>query len=514
MSHSCDLAIIGAGPGGLAAALAGAEAGLRVVLVDDGALPGGNDAAVGRHAVRALIRELDRAAQVVSSSNLPPGTSGDEVEEPSPASGDFLMLHGDDLERRLAVAGVQRLRGRGRLLGPGRVGLRDRAGDDAVIEAARIVLATGSRPAEPFGLRADGDCILTSDQLLTREIWPRRLLVAGAGCVGVELAQLARRLGCQVTLLEKDERILPALEGECARAVDAACRRMGIVVKAAHRVSAVKSVGGAAHCRVLDIAGREERLVTADAVLLALGRQPATGDLGLESIGAVMDHGGRVAVDGTMQTSTPGIYAVGDLAPTPQLRHLAAREGLIAALHAAGRRVQSVRHDTIPRALDTWPQVASVGLTASQARSRGHLVAEGRSAPEAPAGVPADLPAGVPEVAPSAAPSAAPAASPSAGVAEAGAFGSMVRVVLDAESERLVGVHARGDGAERLACACATLLEGSLSDPELALAGAGPLSGAARAALAQARQSAPSVRTHTAAELERRPQRRLTEEAG
>jgi dihydrolipoamide dehydrogenase len=232
-------------------------------------------------------------------------------------------------------------------------------------------------------------------------------------------------------------------------------------------------------CRVLDIAARTERPIHADALLLALGRRPATADLGLDTVGVVTDRSGRVQVDGFMETVSAGLYAVGDLAPTPQLRHLAAREGRIAALHAAGRGTRPVRHDAVLRALDTTPQIATVGLTASEARARGHLVAEGRQTSDARTGAEAQL----------------------------------VKVVLDAENERLLGLHAVGANAERLGTICTELLQRGAADAAAALPSADPLDALAHDALTEARRVSPAVRAHVAAELKRRPLRRLAEEA-
>jgi dihydrolipoamide dehydrogenase len=470
MSAQPDLAVVGGGPGGIAAAVAGVEAGLDVVLVDAGGTPGGTPVHAGRHAVRDL-------ASALASQPGPPSEA--RLTELLQAA---RMRRAEDLADRLARLGVVRHEGHARLAGAGRLVVTGVAGETHTVEAGAIVLATGSRPDVPFGLRSDGERILTSDEMLVRTPWPRRLVVAGAGCVGVELAQIARRFGCHVTIVEMEERILPALDAECAAAVARDCRDRGIVLRTSHRLVGAQPDGATVRCRLIDITAREERIIGADGLLLALGRRPATVDLGLDTVEVVTDRRGRIQVDGAMATATPGIYAVGDLVPTPQLRHLAAREGRIAALHAAGRTIAPVRHLAVPRALDTSPPVATIGLTVAEARSRGHLVAEGRRRL----------------------------------AATAVAGGALVKVVVDAESERLLGVHAAGAGAERLASACAARIGTRVADPATAtaVAGAGFLAGPAGAALTEAREMAPSVRAHVQADLKRRPLRRLADEAG
>jgi dihydrolipoamide dehydrogenase len=266
--------------------------------------------------------------------------------------------------------------------------------------------------------------------------------------------------------------LLPDLEPECAGAVQRQCRQAGVHVRTAHRFTGADVREGAVFCRILDIAAREERTIAADGLLLALGRRPAVRDLGLESVEVVTDRRGRIQVDGTMATATPGLYAVGDLVPTPQLRHLAAREGRIAALHAAGRPVAPVRHRQVPQALDTWPPLATVGATATEARGSGHLVAEGRQA----AVVHGD----------------------------AGGEG-FVKVVVDAENERLLGVQVAGVGAEQLISACVPALDVRVDEARQYLSAGGPLDASLRVALDRAREVAPAVRAHVATELERRP---------
>jgi len=468
MASKHDLAVVGGGPGGLAAVLAGVEAGLDVVLVDSGVGPGGAHVQAGRHAVRALASELDTQGRQPTTETMAASLQRSRERR------------ADELTARLEKLGVARLVGRARLAGAGRLEVTDAAGEASIVKARAVVLATGSRPDIPLGLRCDGERILTSDDMLTRAPWPRRLVVAGAGCIGIELAQIARRLGCHVTVIEMRERILPALEAECAAAVAHDCREQGIVIRTAHRLAGADGLGDVVRCRLIDIAAREERVIGADGLLLALGRRPATGELGLETVEVVTDRRGRIQVDGCMETSTPGLYAVGDLVPTPQLCHLAAREGRIAALHAAGRPIAPVRHDAVLRALDTSPPLASVGLTGAEARSRGHLVAEGRRKI---------------------------AATPDRA-------GALVKIILDAENEQLLGVHAVGVGSESLTSACAAHIGARVDDPALALAGAGALAGPTGEALGSARDAAPAVRAHVEAELRRRPLNRLADEAG
>jgi len=365
-----DIVIIGAGPGGYVAAIRGAQLGMNVAIVEREEALGGTCVRVGcipskallesshlyaearhglvQHGIKAAV-ELDLAAmQARKTKVVKQNTDGVA----------FLMKKNK----------VTRYRGTGRVVAAGRVAV-DEGAQVTEVAADRIVLATGSVVSDLRGVAVDGEVVVTSTEALEFDTVPERLVVIGAGFIGLELGSVWSRLGAKVTVLEYLDRILPGMDLETATEALKLLKRQGLSFQLGARVTGVTVAGkGAKRRATVSVDGAED--IVADKVLVAVGRRPASTGLGLEELGVRLDERGRVSVDASFATSVPGIYAIGDLIAGPMLAHKAEEDGVALMEQLAGIPTR-VHYDLVPGIAYTEPEVASVG------RSEEQLVEDG-----------------------------------------------------------------------------------------------------------------------------------------
>jgi len=268
---------------------------------------------------------------------------------------------------------IEGIRGRGRLTGAHEVLVEGPEGD-RMLRGKNILLATGSVPRDILLAPADGVKILNSDHVLELQQVPGSMAVLGAGAVGVEFASIYASFGTEVTLLEMLPRVLPIEDEDISKELERNLLKRGIKVLTGTRLDQVDSSG---ELLVLTATqGEKEMSLTADVLLIAVGRAPVSEDLGLEELGIRMNRG-YLEVNEHMQSSVSHIYAIGDVVETPWLAHVASSEGVLAVEHMAGEAVQPINYDHVPSCTYCEPEVASVGLTEAEARSRGYDVVVG-----------------------------------------------------------------------------------------------------------------------------------------
>ncbi len=367
-----DLVVIGAGPGGYVAAIRAAQLGLNVACVDREAALGGTCLRVGcipskvlldsserwhearhelpRHGIAAEGLRLDLAAMLARKDGIVKGLT-------------------DGVALLFRQNGVTRYHGSARLDGPGRV--RVEGPDAALLEAPRVLLAVGSRAATLPGVAPDGDRIGDSTAALSWPAVPERLIVIGAGYIGLELGSVWLRLGSKVTVVEYLDRILPGTDAEIAREAQKLFKRQGMTFRLGARVESAAVEGEEA---VVRVAGAEP--LRADRVLVAVGRAPATAGLGLETVGVETDPKGRVVVGPGFATSAPGVFAIGDCVPGPMLAHKAEEEG-VACVEAMVTGHGHVDYGTIPGIVFTQPEIAAVGATEEDLAAAGREFRKG-----------------------------------------------------------------------------------------------------------------------------------------
>lgn len=368
-----DVAILGAGPGGYVAAIRGGQLGAKVCLIEEEELGGGclNRGCIpskayyesaqrmlgARHGaaygVRATLEAFDMAACK--------GRKDQVVNE---------LVGG--IEKLLAGHGVDVVRGRGRLTAPDAIQVTTTDGGSVAVTARNVILATGSSPAALKGLSVDGRRILTSDQIWSLEELPASLVIVGGGVIGCEVAHMFAAFGTRVTVLEAVDRLLFTEEKEAGRAVQRALEEQGVAVRTGVRVTAAKaSADGVA----VTLTGGEK--LSAEYVMVAVGRTPNTSGLGLEDVGIETDAKGFIPVNDAMETAVPGVYAVGDVVGRFMLAHVATSEAMV-AMHTCLGKPYWMDYSVVPYAVFTRPEVASVGAKEADLKAQGTPYKVGR----------------------------------------------------------------------------------------------------------------------------------------
>jgi dihydrolipoamide dehydrogenase len=364
MTKSYDLVVIGTGPGGYVCAIRAAQLGLRVAVVEKRATHGGTCLNVGCIPSKALLYASERyeeAGHALAGMGI----------EVTPKLDLARMLAFKEQGVKGNVEGVAFLlkknkvdvvRGVGSIVGPNRVGVISNGGGSEQLDVRSIVLATGSDVARLPGIEINEQTVVSSTGALSLPRVPRRLLVIGAGVIGLELGSVWRRLGSEVLVVEFLDRILPGTDAEVARSVHRLLMKQGISFKLSSKVTAIANNGAGHKVMIEPTASGSPLAVEADVVLIAIGRVPYTDGLGLEAAGIKLDNKKCIAVDQRYQTNVPGIYAIGDVIAGPMLAHKAEEEGIAVAENLAGQ-AGHVNYDVIPNVIYTHPEVASVGKT-------------------------------------------------------------------------------------------------------------------------------------------------------
>jgi dihydrolipoamide dehydrogenase len=367
MPDSFDVIVVGSGTGGYSAALRAATLGKQVALVERDDRLGGTCLLRGCIPTKALLQSAAVMDQVNRSEEWGITASGEpdwpRVLEFKDRVVDKLV---SGLTSLVKARKIEVVNGTAKLAAQGAVEVDGRG-----LQANHIVLATGSQPKLLPGLEV-GDRVITSDQALGLDRIPASAVVIGAGAVGLEFASLYRSLGAEVTLVEALDRLAPLEDEDISKEVARSFRKRGITTHVGAKVQDVKESGDGV--TVGFEAGGQSQEITAEICLVAVGRGPITDGLGAGEIGIELDRG-YVKVDGQLQSSVPGVWAIGDVCTSPfQLAHVSMAEGIAVAERIAGQDVADLDYAGVPRVTFSSPEISSVGLTEAQARERGHDV--------------------------------------------------------------------------------------------------------------------------------------------
>jgi dihydrolipoamide dehydrogenase len=378
-AETYDLVVLGAGPGGYTAAIHAAHVGMKVAIVEKDTRLGGTCLLRGCIPTKALLHSADVYDEIKHSDEL-----GIIVKE---ATVDFAKVM-TRKERVVAsnAKGVEFLMrknkitvhsGFGRLDGKRKLAIQGSDGATKAIEFKNIIIATGSAPRLLPGLEADGKRILTSDEILEMKELPKSMIVLGAGAVGVEFASIFHRFGVDVTIVELLPRLLPIEDEEVSETLEKAMKKQGIKVATGTRLENIQiTPTGVTADGVSDNGG--PRKLEADMLLVAVGRRPVSENLGLDATAVKVDRG-YIQVDEMLRTGEEGIYAIGDVVPTPWLAHVASHEGIVAVDHMANRHPHPIDYERgVPGVTFCYPEVGSVGLTERKAAEKGYDVKVGR----------------------------------------------------------------------------------------------------------------------------------------
>jgi dihydrolipoamide dehydrogenase len=372
-----DIVILGRGPGGYVAAIRASQLGLSVACVEADKL-GGVCLNIGCIPTKALltsallVNELkDGEKHGISAENLAVDL-GPAQERSRKVAGQLNKGVGHLFKKN----GVTHVQGFGRLAGPGKVDVETEEGT-RTLSAAHVIVATGSRPRSLPFLQIDEDRVLSSTGALMQESAPESLFIVGAGAIGMEFADIFDAYGSKVTIVEALERILPLEDAEVSKFMERTYKKRGMDIYTSARLEEAEVGESGVRVKFKD-AGGEEHEMEVDRVLLAVGRQPNTEDLGLATVGLETDDHGFLAVDEHMRTAVEGVYAIGDCAGNQLLAHKASHEGIVCVEHIAGEGHHTVDYDNVPNCTYCHPEVASVGLTEEQAREAGFEIEVGK----------------------------------------------------------------------------------------------------------------------------------------
>jgi dihydrolipoamide dehydrogenase len=373
-----DLIVIGSGPGGYSAAVRAGQYGLKTAIVEKDPKLGGTCLHVGCIPTKALLHTADVWEYFKHADE-----QGFTVENPKinyPKALDrknkIVAKHAKGVEFLMKKNKVDWIKGYGKLVAPGKVEVATDKGPQT-LETKNVIIATGSEARMLPGLQPDAKTILTNIEILDLSPIPKTMLIIGGGAVGVEFASIFNRFGTKVTIFEMLPRLVPVEDEEVSKELERAFKKSGIRCETGTKVDNIRKTDNGVKLSATFANGKTEEF-EAETLLVAVGRRPLTENIGLEGTKVELDRG-FIKVNEYQQTGEPGIYAIGDVVVgTPQLAHVATREGMVAVAHMAGKPVTPLNKNRIPGVTFTEPGIGSVGLTEAQARAQGFKVKVGK----------------------------------------------------------------------------------------------------------------------------------------
>jgi dihydrolipoamide dehydrogenase len=436
-----DLVVIGSGPGGYECAIRAAQLGLKTAVVEKWPTFGGTCLNIGCIPSKALLHAselFEDAGHKFSQMGIKVGAPGVDLPTLLKYKQQNVDANTKGVDFLFKKNKIETFRGVGRIVAPGKIEVKDDGGKTQSLETKNIIIATGSDVARLNGIDIDEKRIVSSTGALELAAVPPNLVVVGAGVIGMELGSVWRRLGAKVTVVEFLDHILPGIDGEVARQFQRLQERQGIAFKLSSKVTAIDTSGKALKVKVEPAAGGAAETLDADVVLIAIGRVPYTEGLGLEAVGVKKDNRGRVVIDEHFRTNVAGVYAIGDVVAGPMLAHKAEDEGVAAAEIVAGK-AGHVNYDVIPNVVYTSPEIASVGKTEEELKAAGITYNVGKFPFTANARARTDL-----------------------------ATDGFVKILADAKTDRVLGVHILGPDAEALIAEAAIAMEFGASSEDIA----------------------------------------------
>ncbi|MER2250973.1 dihydrolipoyl dehydrogenase [Methylorubrum podarium] len=439
---SYDLVVIGTGPGGYVCAIRAAQLGLKTAVVEKRATHGGTCLNIGCIPSKALLHAseaFEEANKHFSELGIDVGTPKLDLKKMQAFKQGGVDGNTKGVEFLLKKNKVDAYHGRGRIAGAGRVEVISDDGGNQMLETKNIVIATGSDVTRLPGVAIDEKTVVSSTGALELGAVPKRLVVIGAGVIGLELGSVWRRLGAEVTVIEYLDRVLPGMDGEVGKQFQRILAKQGMVFKLSTKVTGVE-IGkkGGATVTVEPAQGGEAEKIEADVVLVAIGRVPYTEGLGLETVGVATDNKGRIETDSHYATNVTGIYAIGDVIAGPMLAHKAEDEGVAVAEILAGQSGH-VNYGVIPNVVYTFPEVASVGKTEEELKKDGIPYKAGKFPFTANGRAKAN-----------------------------GTTDGFVKILADEKTDRVLGVHIVGADAGNLIAEVAVAMEFAASAEDIA----------------------------------------------
>ena len=374
-----DLVVIGTGPGGYVCAVRAAQLGMKVAVIEKNTTLGGTCLNIGCMPSKALLHASEMFEEAAHSfAKMGVGVGAPKLDLPTMMNFKQQGIDGNvkGVEFLMKKNKIDVIHGKAKILGAGKVEVTGNPSTQ-VVETKNIVIATGSDIARLRGIDIDEKRIVSSTGALSLDKVPGKLLIVGAGVIGLELGSVWHRLGAEVTVVEFLDRILSGMDGEIARQFQRILEKQGFKFKLGAKVTSVNTSGKTLAAKVEPAAGGASETLDADVVLVCIGRVPYTEGLGLHEAGVALDNRGRVQIDPHFSTSVKGIYAIGDVIAGPMLAHKAEDEGVAVAEIIAGQ-AGHVNYDVIPGVVYTTPEVAAVGKTEEELKEAGIAYTSGK----------------------------------------------------------------------------------------------------------------------------------------
>jgi dihydrolipoamide dehydrogenase len=427
-----DLIVIGSGPGGYVCAIRAAQLGLKTALVEKDKTFGGTCLNIGCIPSKALLH----ASELYEQAGHTFAKMGIAVGAPKLDLAAMMSFKDEGVDGNVKGVAfllkknkVDTFQGVGRIAASGKVEVKGADAKAQMLDTKAIVIATGSDVVRLPGITIDEKRVVSSTGALVLDKVPAKLLVIGAGVIGLELGSVWRRLGAQVLVVEFLDRILPGMDNEVCRQFQRLLEKQGIAFKLSSKVVAVETSGNRLKAKVEPASGGAAEMIEADVVLVAVGRVPYSAGLGLDEAGIKKDNRGRVVVDGHFATNVSGIYAIGDVIAGPMLAHKAEDEGVAVAEIIAGQ-AGHVNYDVIPNVVYTYPEIASVGKSEEELKADGNAYNVGKFPFTANGRAKVNL-----------------------------QTEGFVKILADAKTDRVVGVHIVGPDAGNMIAEAAVAME-------------------------------------------------------
>jgi dihydrolipoamide dehydrogenase len=437
---SYDLIVIGTGPGGYVCAIRAAQLGLKTAVVEKRKTHGGTCLNIGCIPSKALLHAsevFDEVAHGLGPLGITVGKPKLDLPGMHKHKDETVNANVQGVAFLLKKNKIDAFFGTASIPVAGKVEVTAEDGSKQVLESKSIVIATGSDVTPLPGVAIDEKIVVSSTGALALEKVPAKMIVVGAGVIGLELGSVWRRLGAEVTVVEYLDRILPGMDLETVKAFQRVLEKQGVKFQLGSKVTKVETSAKAAKVTIEPAAGGEAHVLDADVVLVAIGRRPYTEGLGLEALGVTTERG-QVVIDSHFQTNVPGVFAIGDVVRGPMLAHKAEDEGIAVAEILAGQHGH-VNYEVIPGVVYTYPEIASVGATEEELKAKGVAYKSGKF--------------------PFTANGRARAMRHTDG---------FVKVLADSTTDRVLGVHIFGFGAGDMIHEAAVLMEFGGSSEDLA----------------------------------------------
>ena len=366
-----DLVVIGSGPGGYVAAIRAAQLGMKTALIEKYDSLGGTCLNVGCIPSKALLDSSEHyhaAEKTFKEHGINIGSLDVDMKQMIKRKGEVVHQTVQGIEYLMKKNKIEVIHGHASFVDAHTIRITDGAEKDQQIETKKTIIATGSKPITPPAFNYDRKKVITSTEALNIESVPKRMVIIGAGVIGLELGSVFARLGTEIEVVEFLDRIIAGMDGDCSKELMRSLKKLGFKFHLKHMVTGVQTTKAGVKVAVKERDTENNFDLEADYCLVAIGRRPYTDGLGLENLKVALDDKGRIEVNDQLQTTEPDIYAIGDVIRGAMLAHKAEEEGVLVAEILAGQKPH-IDYNLIPGVVYTWPEVASVGKTEEELKS-------------------------------------------------------------------------------------------------------------------------------------------------